>query len=73
MKIDEIEIGKTYRMRPGGLVDRLVLDILWHPAGFEGYTREYREVICEFASGKRQGGTESVSLEWFAANATEAR
>lgn len=32
MTQDEIEIGRTYRMKPGTL-DRRVLDILWHPAG----------------------------------------
>lgn len=66
MKPDQIEVGKTYLMKRG-VKDRLVIDILSYPA--KDLIGEYREVVCEFASGKRKGVVEKVSLGWFAASA----
>lgn len=68
MKLDEIEVGKNYRMK-GGALDRRVLDIIWHPEGETAH--EYREVLCEYTSGARVGKTERVGLAWFAASARQ--
>jgi hypothetical protein len=70
MKPDSIEIGKTYQML-GRLLDRHVVDIIWHPAG-GSYAREYREIVLEIRGGKRPGRIERGPLAWFAANAHRA-
>jgi len=71
MKPDQIEIGKTYRMR-GRQLDRRVIDIISTPdLDKDGkYIGEYRVALVEIIGGKAKClRPKREYLPWFAADA----
>lgn len=69
MKMDKIQIGKTYSMGRRAL-PRRVLDIIWYPAGGK-YVREYRVAEVEILGGKNGTVRVRENLGWLAENARE--
>ncbi len=66
MTPDQIEIGRTYRMR-GRKHDRRVVNIVTRTATVSGEIADYKMAIVEIVGGK--GRRISEYFPWFAADA----